>query len=139
MLSLARMGKTADSMKEYDQLMNKTGRDNEELLRQVSIAIILPFRSDMREQVRGAAYSALKEINSNTVVPYLEEGLADGSGMVRALVAEGLGRLSKGRASEKFHQALNDKAGWVRATVLKALGRSGDKAWIPQIIPVPSR
>ena len=135
MLSLARMGKTADSMKEYDQLQEKPGRDNEELLRQVSIAIILPFRSDMREQVRGAAYSALKEINSNSVVPYLEEGLADGSGMVRALVAEGLGRLSKGRASEKFHQALNDKAGWVRATVLKALGRSGDKTWIPQISP----
>ena len=60
------------------------------LLRELAIAVILPFRADMREQIRGAAYTALKEIHSEDMVPLLEEGLGDGSGMIRALVAEGL-------------------------------------------------
>ena len=129
MLSLAHLGKTAEGLNEYDQFIKKSGREDEALLRQLAIASILPLRTDMREQMRGAAYTALKEIQSEEIVPYFEEGLADGSGMVRALVAEGLGKFSTGRASKKFHQALQDQAGWVRATVIKALGRSGDKAY----------
>ena len=130
MLSLARLGKTAEGLNAYNQFIKKSGQEDEELLRQFAIASILPFRSDMREQMRGAAYTALKGINSNEVVPYLEEGLADGSGMIRALVAEGLGQLSAGRSSKKFRQALQDQAGWVRAAVIRSLGRSGDKELI---------
>ena len=127
-LSLARLGKTAEGLDVYNQLIKKSGRENESLLRELAIAIILPFRADMREQVRGAAYTALKEIGEEDIVPFLEEGLGDGSGMIRALVAEGLGRLKSGQRSKRFQQALKDKAGLVRATVLKGLGRSEEKA-----------
>ena len=117
-------------------MVKALGREDEALLRKFALTSILPLRSDMRDQMRGAAYTALKEINSEEVVPYLEEGLTDGSGMVRALVAEALGNLPAGRSSKKFRQALQDQAGWVRAAVIKGLGRTGDKEVIPLIEPL---
>ena len=136
MLSLAHLGKTPEGIKEYEKLSKESGREDEELLRKFAMTSILPLRSDMRDQMRGAAYTALKEVKSDEVVPYLEEGLADGSGMVRALVAEALGNLPAGRSSKKFRQALQDQAGWVRAAVLKGLGRTGDQEVIPLIEPL---
>ena len=136
MLSLVQVGKTLEGLDEYEKHIKTVGGEDETLLRQLAIASILPLRSDMREQMRGAAYTALKEINSNEVVPFLEQGLADGSGMVRALAAEGLGNVSAGRASDKFRQALKDQAGWVRANVATGLGRSRDKNVIPLIKPL---
>ena len=134
-LSLAHLGKAPDSIKEYQKLVKQTGREDEELLRTLAISSILPLRSDMREQMRGAAFTALKEVNTEDVVPFLEEGLADGSGMVRALVAEALGNLPAGRASKKFRKGLGDQAGWVRAAVITGLGRTGEKEVIPLIEP----
>ena len=92
MLSFAHLGKTPEGIKEYEKLVKESGREDEALLRKFAMTSILPLRSDMRDQMRGAAYTALKEVKSDEVVPYLEEGLADGSGMVRALVAEALGQ-----------------------------------------------
>ena len=135
MLSLARLGKTKESIEAYEQTIKKSGRDNDPLLRELAIAAILPFRADMREQIRGAAYTALKEIHSEDIVMYLEEGLGDGSGMIRALAAEGLAGLKSGQRSKRFRQALKDKAGLVRATVLKGLGRSGDRSALSLIRP----
>ncbi len=135
MLSLANLGKTPEGIQEYEKLVKASGREDEELLRKFAMTSILPLRSDMRDQMRGAAYTALKEVNSEAVVPYLEEGLTDGSGMVRALVAEALGKLPAGRSSKKFRQALRDQAGWVRAAVIKGLGLTGDKEVIPLIEP----
>lgn len=125
-LSLAHLGKTQDSIEAYEAIVQSSGRENEALLRELVIAVILPLRADMREQIRGAAYTALKEIHSEDMVPLLEEGLGDGSGMIRALAAEGLAGLKSGPKSQRFRQGLQDKAGLVRAIVLKGLGRSGD-------------
>ncbi|MDX1410640.1 MAG: HEAT repeat domain-containing protein [Nitrospirales bacterium] len=136
MLSFAHLGKTPEGIKEYEKLVKESGREDEELLRKFAMTSILPLRSDMRDQMRGAAYTALKEVKSDEVVPYLEEGLADGSGMVRALVAEALGNLPAGRSSQKFRQALQDQAGWVRAAVIKGLGRTGDQEVVPLIEPL---
>ena len=127
-LSYARLGKTKESIEAYEQVVKTSGRENEPLLRELAIAVILPFRADMREQIRGAAYTALKEIHSEDMAPLLEEGLGDGSGMIRALVAEGMAGLKSGQTSQRFRQALKDKAGLVRAIVLKGLGRSGDQS-----------
>ena len=135
MLGLARLGKTAEGIKAYDAFVKADGKD-EGLLWELAVRSILPFRSDMREQVRGAAYSALKEIPSDEVVPYFQDGLSDGSGMIRVLVAEGMGKLSAGRQSKSFRNALKDKAGLVRVTVLKALGQWGDPGSIPLIVPL---
>ena len=135
MLSLASLGKTSQSVDEYDRLVKKSGKDNEELLRRLAIASIIPFLDDMREQIRGASYTALKEINSEKMVPYLEKGLADGSGMIRALAAEGLGKLEGGQRSKQFRKGLQDQAGLVRVVVLKGLGGSGDPTVVRLIKP----
>ncbi len=135
MLGLARLGKTAEGIDAYDEFVAANGKD-EGLLRELVVQSILPFRSDMREQVRGAAYSALKEIPSDEVVPYFQDGLSDGSGMIRVLVAEGMGKLLAGRQANSFRNALKDKAGLVRVTVLKALSRWGDPAAISLIVPL---
>lgn len=125
-LALARLGEVPDALDAYESMVKSSKREDEGLLRQMAIASILPRRTDMREQIRGAAYTALKEIGSEEVVPYLEDGLTDGSGMLRALVAETLGKRKTGQRSTKFRNALKDGAGLVRAAVLIGLGRSGD-------------
>lgn len=135
MLGLVRLGKTAEGIDAYDRFVAVNGQD-EGLLRELALQSILPFRSDMREQVRGAAYSALKEIPSDEVVPYFQDGLSDGSGMIRVLVAEGMGKLPAGRQSNGFRGGLKDKAGLVKVTVLKALGRSGDPEAVSLIVPL---
>ena len=134
-LSLVRLGRTKEGVEAFDQFAKATGHTDEALLRELAIHSILPFRSDMREQVRGSAYSALKEIQSPEVLPYFHDGLSDGSGMIRVLVAESMGKYTAGRQSEPFRGAPNDQAGLVRVTVIKAFGRSGDKATIPLITP----
>ncbi len=134
-LSLVRLKKTKEGVEAFDQFIKATGKDDEALLREMAVQSILPFRSDMREQVRGSAYSALKEMQSPESLPYFQDGLSDGSGMLRVLVVEGIGKFSAGRKSESFRGALNDQAGLVRVTVLKAFGRSGDKSTIPLITP----
>jgi tetratricopeptide (TPR) repeat protein len=85
LLALARLGEIPDALDAYEGMVKSSKREDEGLLRQMAIASILPRRTDMREQIRGAAYTALKEINSDEVIPYLEDGLTDGSGMLRAL------------------------------------------------------
>ena len=133
MLSLVLTKKTKEGMTVYENVVKRTGRVDEPLLRELAIKSILPFRVDMREQIRGASYSALIEIESNEMVPYLLDGLKDGNGMIRALVAEGLGKLKAGQKSSEFLEALNDRAGLVRVFVLKGLGRSQDPSVIPLV------
>ena len=133
LLALARLGETPKALDAYEEMVKATEREDEGLLRQLALASILPRRTDMREQIRGAAYTALKEIGSEEVVPYLEDGLTDGSGMLRALVAETLGRRKAGQQSTKFLNALEDGAGLVRAAVLIGLGRLGDAGQIPLV------
>ena len=98
-LALSSLVKTPEAIEAYDKAVDRANRDDEPLLRQMAIASILPVRSDMREQMRGAAYTALKEIESDNAVEYLGKGLTDETGMIRALVAEALGQREAGRRS----------------------------------------
>jgi HEAT repeat protein len=132
-LALAGLGKTAEALDAYEKGISVTKQEDESLLRQTAIASILPLRFDMREQFRGAAYTALKEIDSDNVVEYLEEGLADESGMIRTLAAEALGKRKAGQRSTRFQESLKDGAGLVRSTVLIGLGQSGDESLVPMI------
>lgn len=131
--SLINLGKPKDALDEYDLLAQSLKRDDEPVLREVALGLIVVLMKDMREQMRGAAYTALKEIDSNEVVPLFEDGLSDGSGPVRVLAVEGLGRSEAGRKSKKLRGAIEDQAGLVKARVVKALGRSGDASVLPLI------
>ncbi len=124
--ALLRAGKPKDAAQEYVRVEQALGKDDVPLLRELSLGMILPLLTDMREQMRGAAYTALKEAESDEMLRYFEDGLTDGSGPVRALAVEGLGKLKAGRQSPRLKKALEDQAGMVRATALKVLGRSGD-------------
>jgi HEAT repeat protein len=128
-----RLGNPKDALEEYDKLEAMLRQDDNPLLREVALGFIVAMMKDMREQMRGAAYTALKEIDSDDVVPYFEDGLSDGSGPVRALAVEGLGRSEAGRKSAKLRTALDDQAGLVKARVVKVLGRSGDPAVLPLV------
>jgi HEAT repeat protein len=131
--TLVKLGKPQEALAEYDKLETGLGQDDVPLLRQVALGFILVLLKDMREQMRGAAYTALKEIDSDEVVPYFEDGLSDGSGPVRVLVVEGLARSDAGRKSKKLRLALEDQAGVVKARAVKALGKSGDRSVLPLI------
>ena len=87
------MGKPKDALAEYDQLTQGLTQDDPVLLRELGIGFATVLVKDMREQMRGAAYTALKDVDSPETIPFLEDGLSDGSGLVRALAAEALGKL----------------------------------------------
>lgn len=129
--SLLKLGNPKDALEEYDRLEGMLKQDDQPLLREVALGFIVAMMKDMREQMRGAAYTALKEIDSDDVVPYFEDGLSDGSGPVRVLAVEGLSRSETGRKSKKLRTALDDQAGLVKARVVKALGRSEDTSVLP--------
>ncbi len=131
--ALLRSGKPKEALEEYDKLESTLKQDEVPLLREVALGFIVAMMKDMREQMRGAAYTALKEVDSDEVIPYFEDGLSDGSGPVRVLAAEGLGRLEAGRKSKKLRAALEDQAGFVKARVVKALGKTGDASVLPLI------
>lgn len=131
--SLINIGKPKEALDEYDLLAHSLKGDDEPVLREVALGLIVVLVKDMREQMRGAAYTALKEIDPVEAVPFFEDGLSDGSGPVRVLAVEGLGRSETGRKSKKLRGALEDQAGLVKARVVKALGRSGDPSVVPLI------
>lgn len=133
--SLLKLGNPKDALGEYDQLEATLMQDDPALLHEVALGFIVVLLKDMREQMRGAAYTALKEIDSEEAIPYFEDGLSDGSGPVRVLAVEGLGRSEAGRKSKKLRTALDDQAGIVKARAVKALGRTGDRSVIPLIEP----
>jgi len=124
--SFLKLGNPKDALGEYDKLELALKEDEVPLLREVALGFILVMVKDMREQMRGAAYTALKEVDSDDIVPYFEDGLSDGSGPVRVLAVEGLGRSEAGRKSTKLRAAIADQAGLVKARVVKVLGRTGD-------------
>jgi len=129
--SFLKLGNPKDALSEYDELELALKQDEVPLLREVALGFIVVMVKDMREQMRGAAYTALKEVDSNDVVPYFEDGLSDGSGPVRVLAVEGLGRSEAGRKSAKLRTAIEDQAGSVKARVVKVLGRTGDPGVMP--------
>ena len=131
--TLIKLGTPREALAEYDKLEAGLHQDDVPLLREVALGFILSLVKDMREQMRGAAYTALKEIDSDEAVPYFEDGLSDGSGPVRVLAVEGLGRSERGRRSKKLQLALDDQAGIVKARAVKALGKSGDRSVLPLI------
>lgn len=126
--ALAKAGKPKDALAEYEGITTTTKKDELPLLREVAFGFIVPMLKDMRVQMRGVGYTALKEIKSDESVPYFEDGLSDGAGQVRALAAEGLGQLEAGRQSPRLKNALQDQAAYVRKYALQALGKSGDRA-----------
>lgn len=129
--SLIFLGKPKDALVEYERHEQELKQEDRPLLKDVALGFIYVLVKDMREQMRGAAYTALKDVDSPDTIPALEDGLSDGSGLVRALAAEALGKLDAGRRSPRLRNALEDQAGLVKATVLKVLGKSGDRSVIP--------
>lgn len=131
--SLLKLGNPKDALPIYDQLVAGLKQEDEALLHDVALGFIVVLMKDMREQMRGAAYTALKETSSDEVIPYFEDGLSDGSGPVRVLAVEGLSRSEAGRKSPKLRTALEDQAAVVKARAVKAIGQSGDLSLLPLI------
>lgn len=131
--SLLKLGNPKDALPIYNQFVADLKQDDEALLHDVALGFIVVLMKDMREQMRGAAYTALKETSSGEVIPYFEDGLSDGSGPVRVLAVEGLSRSVAGRKSQKLRSALEDQAAVVKARAVKAIGQSGDLSMLPLI------
>lgn len=128
--TLVKLGRPLDALAEYEALVRPSGKDETPLLREVALGFIVPLLKDMRVQMRGAGYTALKETESEETVPFFEDGLTDGAGQVRALAAEALGHLAAGRRSTRLKHALQDQAAYVRKYAVRALGRTGDRSLV---------
>ena len=129
--SFLKLGNPTDALGEYEKLELALKQDDLPLLHEVAMGFIVVMVKDMRDQMRGAAYTALKEVDSDETIPYFEDGLSDGSGPVRMLAVEGLGRSEAGRKSMKLRGSIEDQAGLVKARVVKALGKTGDLGVLP--------
>ena len=133
--TLLRLGKPKDALTEYDHLVQRLKQDDPLILQEVALGFVVVLTKDMREQMRGAAFTALKEWQSPDAIPFFEDGLSDGSGLVRALAAEGLAKLDAGRRSPKFRQALEDQAVLVKEAVLKGFAKLGDASVLSLVEP----
>jgi HEAT repeat protein len=133
--TLLKLGNPKDALTEYDKLVQTMKQDDPLILREIALEFIVILTKDMREQMRGAAYTALKEWQSPGAIPFFEDGLSDGSGLVRALAAEGLAKLDEGRRSARFRKALEDQAALVKEAVLKGFAKSDDTSIIPLVEP----
>lgn len=131
--TFVRLGNPKAALTEYDALFSILKRNDQLLLHELALGFVIALTKDMREQMRGAAFTALKEWQSPDAIPFFEEGLSDGSGLVRALAAEGLAKLALGRSSPKFRQALEDQAALVKEAVLKGFTKSDDASVIPLV------
>ncbi len=129
--TLLKLGRPKEALVEYDRLESTLKQEDHALLREVAIGFVVVLLKDMREQMRGAAYTALKDLEPHEAVPFFEDGLSDGSGVVRTLVVEALGLTEEGRRSKKFRKALDDQAALVKAAILKALAKSDDRSVLP--------
>ncbi len=134
--TLLRLGNPKDAFTEYEKLTQSVQQDDRVMLREVALGFVVVLTKDMREQMRGAAYTALKEWQSPDAIPFFEEGLSDGSGLIRALAAEGLAKLEAGRRSPKFQQALEDQAALVKEAVLKGFAKSDDVSVVALVEPL---
>lgn len=134
--TLLRLGKPKDALSDYDDLAQLLQHDDQSILQEVGLAFVVVLTQDMREQMRGVAYTALKEWQSPEGISFLQDGLNDGSGLVRALAAEGLAKLDGGRRSARFRQSLDDQAALVKEAVLKGLGKTGDASLIGLVEPL---
>jgi HEAT repeat protein len=134
--TLVRLGNPKDALTEYDKLAQSLQQDDRVILREVALGFVVVLTKDMREQMRGAAYTALKEWQRPDAIPFLEDGLSDGSGLVRALAAEGLAKMDAGRRSPKFRQALGDQAVLVKEAVLKGFAKSDDVSVVSLVEPL---
>ncbi|MBS0181347.1 MAG: HEAT repeat domain-containing protein [Nitrospira sp.] len=134
--TLLRLGNPKDALTNYDELVQVLKHEDQSILREISLGFVLVLTKDMREQMRGVAYTALKEWHNSESIPYLEDGLSDGSGLVRALAAEGLAKLDEGRRSARFRKALEDQAALVKEAVLKGFAKSEDTSVIPLVEPI---
>ncbi|MCP9440125.1 MAG: HEAT repeat domain-containing protein [Nitrospira sp.] len=133
--SLLREGNPKEALTEYDRLTTALQHDDLPLLQEIALGFVAVMVNDMREQMRGAAYTALKEWRNPGAIPFFEDGLKDRSGLVRALAAEGLGKFKEGYRSTRFRDAVDDEAALVKAIVLKAFGKSGDGSVIALVEP----
>lgn len=134
--TLLRLGNPKSAVTEYDRLVQMLGHEDRLILREIAVGFIVVLTTDMREQMRGAAYTALKDWPSPEAIPLLEDGLSDGSGLVRALAAEGLAKLDAGRRSDKFRRALEDQAALVKEAVLKGLAKVDDPSVVSLVEPL---
>ena len=87
-------------------------QDESPLLREVALGFIVIMVKDMREQMRGAAYTALKEVDSDDIIPYFEDGLSDGSGPVRASPSKGSADPRWGGNQRNYTQRSKIKQDW---------------------------
>src|SRR5438094_116724 len=87
-----KLGQADKAVSDYLRWSTQQGRDDHSLLRELCLKVIAGAMGDMREQMRGAAVTALKEMGGAETVPVFEVALADQSGLVRALAVEGLAR-----------------------------------------------
>ncbi|UVT17592.1 MAG: HEAT repeat domain-containing protein [Nitrospira sp.] len=133
--TLLKLDHPKDALTEYDKLKQRLRQDDRQILHEIALGFVVVLTKDMREQMRGAAYTALKEWQNPASIPFLEDGLGDDSGLVRALAAEGLAKLDAGRRSVKFRGALDDPAVLVKEAVLKGFSKSSDTSVIPLVEP----
>ncbi|MGC4096187.1 MAG: HEAT repeat domain-containing protein [Nitrospira sp.] len=133
--TLLKLGNAKDALTDYDELVKVLKQDDPSILRELSLGFIVALTKDMREQMRGAAYTALKDWQSPDAIPFFEDGLSDGSGLVRALAAEGLAKSDAGRRSPKFRLGLDDQAVLVKEAVLKGFAKSNDLTVLPLVEP----
>ncbi|HZS11673.1 MAG TPA: HEAT repeat domain-containing protein, partial [Nitrospirales bacterium] len=93
-LSYAPLGRAEEGLPSYDTL--SAAGDDRAVLRELAKSLVVAHVRDAAEHVRITAYMALGDVGEASDLPVLQDGLLDGSPMVRSRAVDALGRLSRG-------------------------------------------
>jgi HEAT repeat protein len=133
--SYLKVGRPEMAFKGYLKLISPGQPDDARLLRELATAFVTSHVRGPEEYVRIAAYTALKDSAAPQMTSVLEDGLFDSSALVRALAAEGIGRvlvatksLKPSSALTALKRTLQDPAPAVRIAAISALGDTGDQS-----------
>jgi len=132
LLSHVRLGHPEVALKLYALMVPKGAPEDQSLLRAIAWGVLRSHARDRQEHVRLVAFTALADLGHPDAIPLLEDGLLDGSALVRVRAAEGLGRVAERMKGARgkvpttgLTRAASDPAASVRIAAVNALGQTG--------------
>ena len=134
--SSIKLGRPEEALPLYERLVPPDQPDDPALLRPLALSFLTSHVRDPQEYVRIMAYTMLAELGLADTQAVLEDGLLDGSVLVRARAADAIGKAGLAGKSGPLRRALTDAMPAVRIAVMNALSEANVTDIKPYLIEV---
>ena len=134
--SSLKLGRPEEALPLYQRLVPADQPDDPSFLRPLALSFLTSHVRDPQEYVRIMAYTMLAELGLPETQAVLEDGLLDGSVLVRARAADAIGKAGLAGKSGPLRRALSDAMPAVRIAAMNALSEANVTEIKPYLIEV---